>query len=149
MEKIKLQNIPAGHDGTGYAIVNGEVLAAFRIAKISAQLDVTKESKRFLGDRMAQSAVRGMSGSGNVTYYHTTSAFAKALKDYQNGADYPDITIQYYSANAERGRSEVVLYGVILDTVSFGALDDSSDDSIVNESAFSFNNFDIVEAFNG
>lgn len=147
MDKVKLQNIPAGHDGSGYVTMNGQVLAAFRLSKVSAQLEVVKESKRFLGERMTQNAVRGMSGSGNVTYYHTTSAFAKALKDYQNGADYPDITIQYYSENTERGRSEVVLRGVILDTVSFGALDDSSDDSIINESAFSFDDFDIVEAF--
>lgn len=147
MDKVKLQNIPAGHDGTGYVTVNGQVLAAFRLARISAQLDVTKETRRFLGERMAQNAVRGMAGSGNVAYYHTTGAFAKALKDYQNGANYPNITIHYYAENAERGRCEVVLRGVILDVVSFGALDDGTDDSIINESAFSFNDFDIVEAF--
>lgn len=147
MDKIKLDNIPSGHDGTGYVTLNGNIEAAFRISKISAQLDVTKETRRFLGDRMTQSAVRGIAGTGNVSYFHTTSALIKAMKGYQNGGSYPDITIQYYAENSEYGRNEVVLRDVILDTVPFGALDDSSDNAIVNDSAFSFNDYDIVEAF--
>ncbi len=147
MEKTKLQNIPSGHDGSGYVTLNGNVESAFKITKISAQLDVTKETRRFLGERMAQSAIRGMAGTGNVSYAHTTSAFIKAMKEYQNTGKVPEITLQYYAENGEVGRNEVVLRGVILDSVMFGALDDSSDNAIINDSAFSFNDFDIVEAF--
>lgn len=147
MNKEKLGNIPSGHDGDGYVTLAGQVLAAFRLSKISAQLEIVKESKRFLGERLTQNAARGMDGKGNLTYYHTTAAFIKAMKDYQNGGAYPDITIQYYSESPEHGRCEVVLRGVVLDTVSFGALDDSSDNSQQTDTAFSFNDFDIVEAF--
>lgn len=147
MEKTKLQNIPSGHDGSGYVTLNGNVEAAFKITKISAQLDIAKETRRFLGERMAQSAIRGMAGTGNVSYAHTTSAFIKAMKEYQNTGKVPEITLQYYAENGEVGRNEVVLRGVIMDSIMFGALDDSSDNVIINDSAFSFNDFDIVEAF--
>ncbi len=147
MEKTKLQNIPSGASGDGYVVMNGEVLAAFRLAKVSAQLEMSKESKRFLGERMTQNAVRGMAGKGNLTYYHTTAAFIKAMKDYQNGGSYPSITLQYYSENRERGRCDVVLRGVILDAISFGALDDGSESAQQFDTAFSFDDFDIVEAF--
>lgn len=147
MDKTKLQNIPSGQDGAGYVVMNGEVLSAFTIAKVSAQLEMSKESKRFLGERMTQNAVRGMSGKGNLTYYHTTAAFIKAMKNYQNGGSYPGLTLQYYSENSERGRCEVVLRDVILDTISFGALDDSSENAQQFDTAFSFDDFDIVEAF--
>lgn len=147
MDKVKLQNIPAGHDGDGYVTLNGNIEPAFKITKISAQLDITKETRRFLGDPMAQSAIRGIAGTGNMSYCHTTSAFIKAMKDYQNTGNPPAITLQYYTENGEVGRNEVVLRGVILDSVMFGALDDSSDNAIINDSAFSFNDFDIVEAF--
>lgn len=147
MDKTKLQNIPSGADGSGYVILNGEVLAAFQIVKVSAQIDVTKETKRFLGQRMSQSAARGMAGTGNLSYHHTTAAFMKAIKEYQNGGAYPAITLQYWSENSERGRCEVTLREVVLDTVGFGALDDSSESSQVLETAFSFNDFDVVEEF--
>lgn len=75
MDKVKLQNIPAGHDGDGYVTLNGNIEPAFKITKISAQLDITKETRRFLGDPMAQSAIRGIAGTGNMSYCHTTSAF--------------------------------------------------------------------------
>lgn len=147
MEKTKLQNIPSGHDGTAYVTLNGNVEAGARITKVSAQLDITKETRRFLGERMVQSAIRGIAGTGNLSYSHTTSAFIKAMKEYHNTGKVPEITLQYYAENGEVGRNEVVLRGVILDSVMFGALDDSSDNSIINDSAFSFNDFDIVEAF--
>lgn len=147
MDRMKLGNIPSGASGDGYVVLNGEVLAAFRLAKISAQLEMAKESKRFLGERMTQNAVRGMSGKGNLTYYHTTGAFIKAMKDYQNGGAYPGITLQYNAKSPEYGNCEVVLRGVILDTVSFGALDDSSETAQQFDTAFSFDDFDIVEAF--
>lgn len=147
MERIKLQNIPSGADGSGYLILNGEVLPAFLIVKVSAQLDVSKETKRFLGQRMSQSVVRGMAGTGNLSYHHTTAAFMRAMKEYQNGGAYPAITLQYWSENSERGRCEVTLREVILDTVGFGALDDSSEGSQVLETAFSFNDYDVVEGF--
>lgn len=147
MDKMKLGNIPSGASGDGYVVLNGEVPAAFRLAKVSAQLEMSKESKRFLGERMTQNAVRGMAGKGNLTYYHTTSAFIKAMKDYQNGGAYPAITLQYNAQSAEYGNCEVVLRGVILDTVSFGVLDDSSETAQQFDTAFSFDDFDIVEAF--
>ncbi|MFV0497959.1 MAG: phage tail tube protein [Candidatus Fimivivens sp.] len=148
MDKVKLSSIPAGHDGNGYITMNGGVVAAFRIAKISAQLDITKESRRFLGEVMTQNAARGMAGSGNVSYYHTTAALIDAMKKYHNGGSYPELTLQYYAeASTDKGRCEVVLRHVVLDAVSFGALDDSSDDAMLNESGFSFDDFDIIERF--
>ncbi|MEA5134654.1 MAG: phage tail tube protein [Candidatus Fimivivens sp.] len=147
MDKMKLQNIPSGTSGTGYVVLNGEVLEAFRIAKVSAQLEMTTESRRFLGEIMTQNAVRGMSGKGNLSYYHTTSALIQAMKDYQNGGSYPTITLQYNAKSPEYGNCEVVLRDVILSTVPFGALDDGSEDAIINESSLTFDDFDLVEAF--
>ena len=147
MDKVKLSRIPSGHDGNGYTTLNGGVVPALRIAKISAQLDITKESRRFLGEVMTQNAARGMAGSGSVSYYHTTAELIDAMKTYQNGGGYPELTLQYYAEAPGKGRCEVVLRNVVLESVSFGALDDSSDDAMQNESAFSFDDFDIIERF--
>ena len=146
MEKTVLSAIPAGHDGDGYITVNGKVEAAFRIAKISAELDILEDKHRFLGERMTQHTARGMSGSGKIGYYHTTSALIDAMKNYANGGDYPDITIQYYAKRGE-SRLEVALRKVVISNISFGELDDNSDKAIVNESDFTFDGFDVIERF--
>lgn len=147
MAQVKLKNIPTGHDGNGYVIVDGKVEQGFQITKVSAQLDVARESRRFLGDVMAQNAARGMAGSGSISYCHCTTALMDALRAYKDGEGYPDITVQYWVENGDQGRCEVVLRGVVLDTVAFGALDDDSEEIIVNESAFSFDDFDIISRF--
>lgn len=146
MEKYRLSKMPSGHDGDGYITVDGKVLSAFRIAKISAKLETVTESRRFLGERMTQNSPRGLSGAGSISYYHTTAALIDAMKKYSSGGSYPDITIQYHSEGTD-GRCEVVLRRVMLEEVMFGALDDSSNDSIINECGFSFDDFDIIERF--
>lgn len=146
MEKTVLSAIPAGHDGDGYITVDGKVEAAFRIAKISAQLDIVEDKHRFLGERMTQHTARGVSGSGKISYYHTTSALIDAMKKFSRGEEYPDITIQYYSQRGS-SRLEIALRGVVLESVPFGALNDESDKAIVNESDFSFDGFDVIERF--
>lgn len=146
MEKTVLSAIPSGHDGDGYITVDGKVLAAFRISHISAKLDVVKEKRRFLGERMTQNAARGVSGSGKLSYYHTTTALIDAMKQYSTGGKYPDITIQYH-AQSELGRCEVALRKVVIENISFGALDDGSDSAIINDSDFTFDGFDVIERF--
>ena len=147
MDKIKLSRIPSGHDGNGYITLDGKVVPALRISKISAQLDTVKEGRRFLGEVMTQNAARGLTGSGSVSYYHTTDKLIEAMKRYQNGGGYPELTLQYHAEIPGQGRCEVALRNVVLESVSFGALDDSSDDAMQNESAFSFDDFDVIERF--
>ena len=146
MVKKMLSGIPSGHDGDGYVTINGKVCAAFKISSVSAEVKVINEKRRFLGERMVQNAPRGMEGKGKVTYYHTTAALIDAMKNYREGHEYPNITIQYY-ADCDDGRCEVVLRKVIMDSVSFGLVDDDSDEAIINESTFTFDDFDVIERF--
>ena len=147
MDKAKLKNIPSGSDGKGYITLNGEVLPAFLIRKVSANIGMIVESKRFLGDRMKQNAVRGMEGKGNITYDHASSAFIKAIKEYQQTGVYPSVTVQYYTESTEYGRCEVTLRDVIFNEIGLGMLEDDSDQSQSFDTAFTFDDFDLVEGF--
>ncbi|WP_101698107.1 phage tail tube protein [Clostridium minihomine] len=144
MSLTKLQNLPSGHDGQGYLRIKGQVVPAFKISKISAKVEAVVEAKQFLGERFEQNAVRGLKGTGDLTYYHTTPALIQAYRNYKNGSDFPNITLQYYSDNKEENRIEVTLSGVVLATVLMGTLDDSSTEAQKNESSFTFNDFDLI-----
>ncbi|TQI69005.1 phage tail tube protein [Clostridium sp. KNHs216] len=146
MNKQRLQDVPSGGDGKAYFNLNGSRLDAFRIAKITGKLEPIVEEKKFLGDRMQQHAVRGLKGTGDMSYYQVTAEFIKAWRDYKNGGDVPDIELQYYSdpetSNSER--VEVVMTGAIPANIPFGALDDSSNDAQKLDTSYTFDDFDVL-----
>ena len=147
MEKVKLQSLPSGRDGNAYITTNGRIVQGCVITKIDGSIESKKDNRQFLGTRVEQNAVRGIKISGNVSYAHATSALIEAIRNYKDGGDYPDITIQYYTETTERGRCEVVLTGVILDNIGLGMLDDSSDTAMIIDTAFTANDFDIISKF--
>lgn len=147
MAKVRLRDLPAGHDGKGYVDVNGTTYPALKVSKIIPKSEAIKDSKRFLDERVEQNAVRGAKHSFDLDYYMASSALLGAIQDYENGGDYPDITIQYYSYGAGRGRQEIMLTGVILDSVGFGALDDGSDTSQVHSTSGTFDDWQIIERY--
>lgn len=146
MEKIRLKDVFSGHDGDAYIRVNGSIVPAFKIAKIDAHTEAVAENRRFLNEMMEQNALRGLKGAGNMTYYNTTPAFIKAMRDYKNGGDPPDISLQFYSAfkHDKKNRIGVTLSDVILANVGFGALDDGSDNAQTIDTSFTFNDFDLA-----
>ena len=149
MAKERLAHIPSGHDGNGFISIDGKVIPAFKIAKVTAKLEAVKDSKRFLGDVMTQNVVRGLNGSGDISYYHKTAALIDAMKQYKETGVYPEITLQYYSESPSEGRCEVILTGVVLDSTPFGALDDGSDTGQVSECPFPFADVVVITRFKG
>lgn len=144
MDKTKLGNLPSGHDGNAYITLNGRRQDAFKIAKISGKIEPIVEEKMFLGEKTQQHAARGLKISGDISYYQTTPALIKAMRDYKNGSSYPDISLQYYSDSPEYDRVEVTLSDVILASVATGALDDSSTDAQKHDSSFTADDFDLI-----
>jgi len=146
MAKDRLQDYFAGHDGAGYVTLNGSIVPAFSIAKITAKLEPVVENKQLLGTNMTQNAVRGLKGTGDLSYYHTTDAFIKAMRTYKNGGAFPDIKIQFYSdsASSQYDRIEVTLSNVIFASVGLGSVDDSSSDAQKLDTSFTFDDFDLV-----
>jgi hypothetical protein len=144
--ELKVKDLPSGHDGKAYISLNGDRVDAFYIKKISAKLEPIVENSRPLGQRMTQNALRGLKGTGDLTYCNTTPAFIKAYRNYKNGGDAPDIDLQYYSDSPTDAfdRIEVSLSGVILANVGMGALDDSNDNAQTQDSTFTFDDFDLI-----
>lgn len=146
-DRIRLQDIPAGTDGKGYLRINGRIVDAFSLKKIAPKVEFTVQSQQFLGETTEDHAVRGMKITGDIAYYNTSSALKKAARAYQNGGEYPDITVQYYSEKSAIGREEITLTGVILATIPLGGIDNSSSDATVQESSFTANHFDMPSKF--
>ncbi len=141
-----LQEIPTGHDGNGFVTLGGKVLPVFRIAKISGTISGVVESKRFLNERMTQHMMRGMEGSGSLSYYVCSSTFIQMMKQYQETGVYPEITIQYF-VESSAGKNEVLLRRVVLKDIALGSLDDDSDQVMAYTTRFTFDDFEQISGF--
>lgn len=147
-DKVRLQNLPSGGEGTGYMYLNGSIVKAFVLKKITPDTEAIVKNQKFLGQHVESNAVRGIKITGSMTYYNTSTKLKKAIRDYKNGtASYPSIMVQYYSENAAYGREEITLSGMILAKVPLGGLDDGSDDATTQETSFTAEDFDINESF--
>lgn len=146
---IRLQDLIAGHDGSAYVNVRNQILPAGTVGKLEAKETKTVESKRPLGSRVTQHAVRGVEYTLSATFYHTTPALIEAAKEYKDTGVVPEMTIQVYNENPAYGRMEILLRGVILNTTLFAKLDDSSDDSVSFDTDGTFDDFEIIARFGG
>lgn len=145
--KVRLKGTPSGHDGNGYITVNGRVVPAFWFTKLALNAEMIVDERRFLETRTTQHAPRGINISGSVTYMNCTSAFIKAVADFKDGGEYPDITVQGYAQVSGRGRCEILATDVILKNIGLLSLDDGNNSAVSFDSDITADDFQIIESF--
>lgn len=144
MAEKNLSKMPTNHDGDGFIEINKRQLPAFVFTKMEIKADVKTTSKRFLRSRVEKHAARGLSYSGSMSYYHTTTALSEAIENYKNGGSFPNITVQGFAEIENVGRCEVLATGVIPKNITFLSLDDGTDDEIVHSTEFLANDVQII-----
>ena len=147
MAKNRLRDMPSQKEGKGYININGRQLDAFVFTKLSLDSEVVPEERAFLGEVVKQHAARGLNNTGSIAFYHCTPDLIQAVKEYKNGGEYPEITLQGYAQVASRGRCEVIATDVIINKISLLSLDDGNDGSMIFESDITFDDFDIISNF--
>ena len=114
----RLSDIPTGHDGKAYLMVDGRRYEAFLVSKMNINFETIPDEKRFLQE------------------------------DWKNGgADYPDITIQAYASVSGIGRQEILATGVILKNIGLVTLDDSGDTATTFDSDLTADDFQTIESY--
>lgn len=146
-DTVRLQDIPAGNDGEGYITIDGKTYDAFKIKKIDVTAEFEIESAYLLGDNVKDNAYRGVAYTGNLEYYNNTSAFKKAVRTYQNGGTFPDVTAQYYVNSPTYGREEITVSRIIFDKIPLGGLDDSSQKAMSQATTFKAGHVDLPSMF--
>ncbi len=145
MAKKRLQNYKTKHDGDGFITINGNIIPAFKISKLSIETEVIKTSKRFLNERVEQSAARGLKISGDIGFYACTKDLCKAIEEFKNGGEHPEITIQGWCDINGKERTEVLATEIIFEKLPLVNIDDSSDDEIIFETSFTANDYQVIE----
>lgn len=150
MKKLNTQDTISGKEGRAYAKINGNNEEMFFAKTVEATVEKSKAEVKAIGRRMVGHKTTGLSGSGSMTLYYMTPLFRSLLKQYKDtGRDvYFDMVVENEDPSSAAGKQTVLLIGCNLDSTILTKLDGDSDDPLDEDVDFTFEDFDILTAFN-
>lgn len=138
----------SGQEGKATANIDGEIVDLFFIKSLEASFEKNKVEIRTLGKRGVQHKGVGWSGSGSMSIHHVTSLFAQMALEYvKYGRDtYFNITVVNDDPTSSIGKQTIVLYNCNIDSTVLAQLDSDSN-ALESDIDFTFDEFDILDAF--
>ena len=150
MKTLNAPDTISGREGRAYAKINGNNEELFFAQSVEASVEKSKSEVKAIGKRMTGHKTTGANGTGSMTLYYLTPLFRQMLKEWKDtGVDiYFDLVIENDDPASSAGKQSILLMGCNLDSVVLAKLDGDSDDPLDEDADFTFENFDILEAFN-
>ena len=150
MKTLNAPDTISGREGRAYAKINGNNEELFFAKSVEASVEKSKSEVKAIGKRMTGHKTTGANGTGSMTLYCLTPLFRQMLKEWKDtGVDiYFDLVIENDDPASSAGKQSILLMGCNLDSVVLAKLDGDSDDPLDEDADFTFENFDILEAFN-
>ncbi|MFR8332141.1 MAG: phage tail tube protein [Oscillospiraceae bacterium] len=150
MKTLNAPDTISGREGRAYAKINGNNEELFFAKSVEASVEKSKSEVKAIGKRMTGHKTTGANGTGSMTLYYLTPLFRQMLKEWKDtGADvYFDLVVENDDPASAAGKQSVLLMGCNLDSVVLAKLDGDSDDPLDEDADFTFEDFDILEAFN-
>lgn len=146
---VRLNDTISSKEGKAFITVDGQNRELFEISSINAQLDLMIQSRPMLGHRMTQHKVVGAEGTGSMTMYFMNSEMLRMAIEYIKNGKMPEIKLQIKNEDNQStvGKQEVILLGVVLNSIPVASIDDSSDDPITVDTDFTFDDIEGLSYF--
>lgn len=150
MKTLNAPDTISGREGRAYAKINGNNEELFFAKSVEASVEKSKSEVKAIGKRMTGHKTTGANGTGSMTLYYLTPLFRQMLKEWKDtGVDvYFDLVVENDDPASSAGKQSILLMGCNLDSVVLTKLDGDSDDPLEEDADFTFEDFDILEAFN-
>lgn len=150
MKTLNAPDTISGREGRAYAKINGNNEELFFAKSVEASVEKSKSEVKAIGKRMTGHKTTGANGTGSMTLYYLTPLLRQMLKEWKDtGVDvYFDLVVENDDPASSAGKQSILLMGCNLDSVVLTKLDGDSDDPLDEDADFTFENFDILEAFN-
>lgn len=146
---LRLSDTLSSKEGKAFITIDGQNRELFEISSITAQLDLAIQSRPTLGHRMTQHKVVGAEGTGSMTMYFMNSEMLRMAIEYIKNGKMPEIKLQIKNEDNQStvGKQEVILLGVVLNSIPVASIDDSSDDPITVDTDFTFDDIEGLSYF--
>ena len=140
MKTLNAPDTISGKAGRAYAKINGNNEELFFAKTIEATVEKNKSEVKAIGKRMTGHKTTGANGTGSMTLYYMTPLFRVDV--------YFDMVVENDDEESAAGKQTTLLIGCNLDSVILAKLDGDSDDALDEDADFTFEDFDILKAFN-
>lgn len=150
MKTLNAPDTISGREGRAYAKINGNNEELFFAKSVEASVEKSKSEVKAIGKRMTGHKTTGANGTGSMTLYYLTPLLRQMLKEWKDtGVDvYFDLVVENDDPASSAGKQSILMMGCNLDSVVLTKLDGDSDDPLEEDADFTFEDFDILEAFN-
>jgi len=150
MKELMSPDAISGKEGKAFAKINGNNEDMFFARTIEAIVEKTKTEIKAIGKRMVGNKTTGIKGTGSMTIYYLSPIFRNLIADYKRtGRDaYFDMVVENDDPASSAGKQSVLLRGVNLNSTVLTKLDGDSDDPLVEEAEFTFEDYEILTPFN-
>lgn len=150
MKEISSMDTLSGKEGRAYAKINGNNEEMFYARSINAKVEKSKGQVKAIGKRMVGHKTTGAEGTGSMTIYYLSPMFREQLAEWKRtGVDaYFDMVVENSDPASSAGTQTVLLSDVNLDSTVLAMLDGDSDDPLQEDVDFTFEDFEILSAFN-
>jgi hypothetical protein len=140
----------SGSMATCYIYINGRRVPAMTAISLEAKIEKTKAEVPILGKTGKGNKSTGWKGTGSATFHYNTPMFRGLLRGYKwKGIDtYFDIQVVNEDPTSAAGRQEVMIKGCNIDGGILAKFDADAD-YLEEDVDFTFEDFEIVEKFNG
>lgn len=147
---LRLADTISAKEGKAFITIDGISRELFEVSTLKAQLDLTVQSRKTLGNRLTQHKIVGAEGTGSMTMYFMNSDMLKLAVEYLSGGKFGSISLKVTNEDPQSsvGKQEVVLSNVLLKTIPVANLDDQSDDPITVDTDFTFDSISQMKYFN-
>lgn len=146
---MQSQDTISAKEGTVYITIDGQVYEYAELIKLKADLKYIKADVKSVRRRMKGSKIVGAEGTGSISvHYHRPENRALALEYIKTGKS-PIMDIQAINADvtSRAGKQTALLKNIIPDGALLVEIDGDSDDLLVDEFDFTFDDFDFLSQF--
>ena len=130
-------------EGKVFATIDGKTREFAEIISLEAKIEITTREVKVLGRRMTGEKATSAKGSGSIKMHINQSAVRDVTAQYIKTGVYPRIDIQGINHDPSVPKSRIVhnLRECIFKSALLNKLDADSDDSVIEETDFSFNDY--------
>jgi len=149
MGTIQAQDTVHGSSASCYVVIGGKRYNFAQAISLEAKVTKNKAKVPILGQRAKGNKASTVEYSGNMKLHYNNSIMRKLMLDYtKNGVDaYFDIEVTIDDKASTVGTQSTILYGCNLDSIIVAKFDADSDEYMDEEFDFTFENWDLPQAF--
>lgn len=146
---MQVKDTIASKEGILYITIDGKSFEFAEILKFDATVEYIKADVKRVGARMNGSKIVGANGKGNMSYYyHRPEIRAMALEYLKTGkSPMFDAMLVNADVTSAAGKQTTVIENIVPDSTLIAKLDADDDNVLKDETAFTFDNFDLLDQF--